>query len=85
MDRSSLIGQGSYAQAFAWGDGRVLKLFRDDHAGLAKEEARIARIVHESGLAVPEVIGIINVDGRPGIVYGRIDGPSMYQKITAGP
>ena len=85
MTKGSLIGQGRSAQVFAWGDGRVLKLFRDGHAGSAKEEARIARIVQESGLAVPEVIGIINVGGRPGIVYERIDGPKMKQRITAGP
>jgi len=85
LDRSSLIGQGRHSEVFAWGDGRVLKLFRDDNAERAEEEARIARIVRESGLAVPEVIGIIKVDGRPGIVYERIDGPTMYQRITAGP
>ena len=85
LDRSSLIGQGPYSELFAWGDGRVLKLFRDDCAGRAEEEARFTRIVQESGLAVSEVIGVIKVDGRPGIVYERIDGPTMYQRITAGP
>ena len=85
MDQSSLIGQGRDAQVFARGDSQVLKLFRDGNAGRAEEEARIARIVQESGLAVPKVIGIIKIDGRPGIVYERIAGPTMFQSITAAP
>lgn len=45
----------------------------------------MARTVFESGYPVPAVYGIVEVHGRHGIVYERVDGPSMLQELMSKP
>ncbi len=80
------VGYGRTAEMFAWGDGQVLKLF---HPGWPREwaehELEVARAVHASGMASPAVGELTEVDGRVGIVFERIVGPSMLQELSARP
>jgi len=82
MKKGSLIGAGRTAEIFAWGDDRVLKLFLDwcPHSWIEKEE-RLSRVIYESGLPVPAVEGIIEVDGRRGIIFERVEGGSMLDEM----
>jgi hypothetical protein len=75
MKKGPLIGTGRTAEIFAWGDDRVLKLFMEwcPHSWIESEE-RLSRVVYESGLPAPEVEGIIEVDGRKGIIFERVEG-----------
>jgi len=85
-ERGKLIGQGRTAEVYAWGDDRVLKLYRAGwHASWAEREAYISRAVSATGLPVPAVGGAIEVDGRQGILFGRVAGPSMLQQFGAKP
>ncbi len=81
-----LIGNGRTAEVFAWGDGQVLKLYR---AGMpaqwVADEARVGRIVVDAGLAAPAIGDIVEVDGRLGVVYERLDGPSMLDYMAGHP
>ena len=81
-----LIGNGRTAEVFAWGDGQVLKLYR---AGMpaqwVTDEARVGRIVVDAGLAAPAIGDIVEVDGRLGVVYERLDGPSMLEYMAGHP
>ncbi|MBN1287750.1 MAG: phosphotransferase [Anaerolineae bacterium] len=78
MAKGELIGRGRTADVFAWDDGRALKLFADwMPAGAVQREADLGRKVHETGLPVPAVYGVVEVDGRRGIVYERVEGPTM--------
>ena len=81
-----LIGNGRTAEVFAWGDGQVLKLYR---AGMpaqwVADEARVGRIVVDAGLAAPAIGDIVEVDGRLGVVYERLDGPSMLEYMAGHP
>ncbi len=77
---------GRTAEVYAWEDGHVLKLYRDwcppdwvDH------EARIARIVNEAGIPAPNVGEIVEVNGRKGILYERVDGPDMLEALKTSP
>ncbi len=80
------MGVGRTAEILAWGDGLVLKLFYDGFpAGMAVEEARSTVSLGELGLPVPRVDGVIEEGGRPGIVFERIEGPSMLARLTAFP
>ena len=84
---SNPIALGRTAQVFAWQEGQVIKLFHD---WVPEEnithEFRVARLVHATGLDVPDVIGeIVEVDGHRGICYQRLDGDSMMQHIAAHP
>ena len=86
------VGEGRTAEIFAWGEGRVLRLFRADASReYALREMRISRSVHEAGLPSPAVYpadsgdGLIEIDGRLGFVMERIDGRSMLHLLIARP
>ena len=86
MRKGKLLGQGRTAEVYAWGDFQVLKLFFTTWpVEWIHQEARVARVVHEAGLASPAAGELIEVDGRLGIVYERIDGPSMLEEVARHP
>ena len=80
------IGLGRTAEVFIWNEGYVLKLF---HHGFSLEfierEAQVARIVHESGISTPAVEDIIQIKGRYGLVYERINGTPMLEILVNKP
>jgi aminoglycoside phosphotransferase (APT) family kinase protein len=83
---SALLARGRTAEIYAWGNGRVLKLFFDwCPESWARQEARVTRAVHAAGLPVPAVEDMIEVDGRTGIVFERVAGRSMLQELLARP
>lgn len=81
-----LLGAGRTAEVFAWGDGQVLKLYRP---GLPRpwvdQEARVGRIVANAGLAAPAVGDLVEIEGRLGIIYERVDGPSLLDFMATHP
>jgi Ser/Thr protein kinase RdoA (MazF antagonist) len=80
------IAQGRTAEIYAWKEGQVLKLFYDWMSASGVEyEARVARSVHASGLPVPAVGEIVILQGHHGLVYERVDGPSMLQVFKTRP
>jgi uncharacterized protein (TIGR02172 family) len=80
------IAVGRTAEIFAWEDGRILKLLRPGFPpGLIQQEQVITTAVGQAGIAVPKIYGVIEVDGRPGILYERIDGPSLTRNIERYP
>jgi aminoglycoside phosphotransferase (APT) family kinase protein len=83
MSDLQLIGKGRLAEVFAWGDTRVLKLFAAgrDHAAI-EAEARVSKIVHAAGVVTPRTHGVIEVEGRHGIVYDRAPGSSMLGLLS---
>jgi len=86
MGDLQLIGKGRLAEVFVWGDPQVLKLFvagRD--AAAIEAEARVGQIVHEAGGVTPDTHGVIEVEGRQGIVYDRVPGVSMLVLLSAKP
>ena len=86
MSNETLIGRGRIAEVFAWGDDQVLKLFYEGQAlDWIKEEARISRLVYETGVATPAVGDVIEVEGRHGIIYGRVHGTSMLTELSSSP
>jgi len=72
------LALGRTAEVYAWEQGQVLKLFYDwfDLEAI-RHEARLAQAVQTTGLPVPRVGRIIHVNGRNGLLYRRIEGPSM--------
>ena len=83
---SSPIAQGRTAEIYSWGDQQILKLYRDwCPPDWVDYEARIAHAVHESGIPSPEVGEIVGVGGRRGLIYERLEGPSMLENMNARP
>jgi len=86
LGKGQIIGLGRTAEIFTWGDDQILKLFRDgwSRSSVEKEE-KITRTVYEAGLPAPAVHGIVEVEGRHGIIYERVDGPSMLEELISKP
>ncbi len=82
----SVVGRGNTADIVEWGRGAVAKVLRP---GIPKEwaetEARTTALVHDLGLPTPAVLDTVTVDGRAGIVFQRVDGPSMWESMCAAP
>jgi len=86
MNLNEPIAEGRIAQIYPWQDGKVLKLARDwVPVDWVDYEYRIARIVHATGLDVPEPFERLEVEGRPGIVYTRVEGQTMLTQIGKAP
>ena len=91
-ERCAIVGRGRTAEIVAWDDGRVMKLY---HAGSSREyvrrEADVSRRVHEAGLPAPAVYdsdtpdGLHEVGGRLGILFERVDGPTMMRDLGKRP
>lgn len=82
----TLVGRGLTSEVYAWGDGRVLKLYPAARTVAEVErECAITRAVHVAGLPVPAVYEVVEVDGRPGLVLERLDGPSMLKAVERKP
>jgi Ser/Thr protein kinase RdoA (MazF antagonist) len=82
----TIIGEGRTADILAWDDGYVLKLYKEGWSReYAEYEARIAHIVHGSGAAAPAVGELVEVDGRMGLVYERVVGPTLEGLIQRAP
>lgn len=83
--RGALLGGGGSAEVFAWGEDRVVKLFRPAYAHIAPLELERARAVAASGAPCPAVYEAIELDGRRGIVFERVDGPLLILRVREAP
>jgi Ser/Thr protein kinase RdoA (MazF antagonist) len=80
------IADGRTAEVFAWGDDQVLKLYREGWPRrVAEFEYHQALASQQTGYRVPRVGEIIERDGRVGIIYQRVDGHSMVDRIIQQP
>lgn len=85
-DLGEPIAIGRTAEIYAWNDGWVLKLFHNwFELEDIKFEQKIARHVHESGIPVPAVGDILDIKGRNGLLYERIEGQNMWEVIQKQP
>jgi uncharacterized protein (TIGR02172 family) len=86
MIPNALVGKGFNSDVYAWGYGRVLKLF---HACVSAEkverEFRSTRAIHDTGLPVPAAYELIEIEGRRGIIFERIDGITMMRYVQSKP
>ena len=78
------IAFGRTAEVFAVGDDRVLKLLKPgfDPRMLSVEFAKTAAVHSASGLA-PAVYGLVDIDGRQGLLFERVFGTSMLDSIMS--
>lgn len=80
------FAQGRTAEIYEWEPGTILKLYRDwCPPDWAERESRAARAVFNAGIQTPDVVDLVELEGRRGIVYQRVDGPSMLQEMGRRP
>ena len=85
-DLGNPISSGRTAEIYHWDQEHVLKLFYDWVALESIEnEARAASTIYKSGLPVPEVGKMIDVNHRAGLIYQRVYGDSMYKAAQRKP
>ena len=80
------LGRGYYAEVFAYGEGKVVKLFDDGRdMEVAEHEAQVTSVARQAGISAPKVYEVVTVNDRAGIVMERIDGDTMIQWGTSLP
>lgn len=86
MRVGELIAVGRTADVHAFGSSDVVKMLRPDTPShWAELEAMSSEAIHRHGLPVPSVRDLTQIDGRASIVFERIDGPSMWQRMLDDP
>jgi uncharacterized protein (TIGR02172 family) len=80
------ISFGRTAEVYDWNPKQVVKLFYKTWAREEVEyEYKVSNLVSDFGLQVPEVYEIVEIDGRIGIVFEKLEGKSMIQVMKAKP
>jgi aminoglycoside phosphotransferase (APT) family kinase protein len=86
MDLDKPLAIGRTAKIYAWKEGWVLKVYEDWFGrGDIEYEARLAAAIRASGLPIPAVGEILEVDGRLGLEYERVDGEEMLDLLSRRP
>jgi len=85
-DKQPPIAVGRTAEIYPYADGKVLKLFLPNvpQAWIDKE-IEIGRYIQEAQLPVPKVYERAEISNREGIVYERIEGPSLLNELATKP
>ncbi|MCI0831648.1 MAG: phosphotransferase [Chloroflexi bacterium] len=80
------IAEGREAEIFAYGEGRVLRLFRGDRTlEHTQTQAAILQAAADAGVRVPAVYGVETVDGRHGMILERLDGEDLFEIAARKP
>ncbi|MCQ6561166.1 phosphotransferase family protein [Paenibacillus mendelii] len=86
IEKGLLIGRGMTAEVYEWGRNRVIKLFYPSiPLDWVQYEVEISTIVSSAGIPAPAPFGIVETEGRHGIVYERIIGRTMLKQISSKP
>ena len=80
------LASGASADVHAWGREQVVKLYqRGSPHSAAEREAESARVAYDAGISSPVPDGIVTVQDRVGVVFARVEGPTMLQVIGLNP
>ncbi len=80
------LARGRTAEVYAWETGKIAKVyFPGFSAEDAAYEAKIAAAVQASGVACPRFYEQVEFEGRPGLIYERVDGVPMAELVFKGP
>jgi Phosphotransferase enzyme family len=86
QEPGDLIGAGRTADVYAWGNDRVLKLYKSwMPVSVVEREFEVTRAAHQAGLPVPETLQMVERDGCHGIVFERVRGASLMQELQRHP
>lgn len=86
MEKGELLGKGTTADVYKWGQDKVIKLYLESfREEWIRREAIISRKVHEAGAPSPEVFDLVEVDGHKGIVFERVFGKTIINSLETEP
>ena len=85
-DTMELIGRGRTADVYAWSDNQVLKLFFDwCPPEWIQREVHVGQMLLSTSLPTPRIMDTVSIDGRQGIIFERVEGPSMLNLLASKP
>ena len=80
-----VLGKGNTAEVIEQDNSKVCKLFYEGYPHSAIErEYNNARLMQTIDIPMPEVYEIVHIGVRAGIIYGRLQGQSMLEKLLQG-
>lgn len=80
------IGEGRTAEVREYGDGAILKLYREDIPGEhVDREYKISCYAYAQGVHTPRPVELVTVEGRKGIVFERIAGATLLKQLAGKP
>jgi len=81
---SAPFARGRTAEIFFWDEDHVLKLYLDwCPTDWVEYESKIAHAVYAAGIPTPAAGEIVEVNGRRGLIYERVEGISMLQDLNS--
>jgi Predicted aminoglycoside phosphotransferase len=84
--KGKLIGKGYTAEVYEWNDKEVLKLFYPDLPDMIIErEYNTSKEIGDLGLPIPKVDKLIDFEGRRGIIYDKVTGVALLEKLLKEP
>lgn len=85
-DLGPRLATGGTAELHALADGRVVKLYWEGAPlDAAEREAERTREAVRLGAPAPQVHDVVSIAERPGVVFERVDGPSMLLVLAQSP
>lgn len=80
------IGVGRTAEVWEYGDGAILKLYREDMPEEhVDREFKVSSYAYAQGVHTPRPVGLVTVENRKGIVFERIAGKTLLKQIGEQP
>jgi uncharacterized protein (TIGR02172 family) len=80
------IGEGRTAEVFEYGEGAILKLYRQSFpADAIRYEFEVSKLANALGIATPAAYELVEREQRTGIVFRRIDGATLLHLMTQQP
>jgi uncharacterized protein (TIGR02172 family) len=80
------IAVGRTAEVYPFENGKVLKLFFPSiPQSWIDKEVDTGRYIQDAHLPVPKVFEKVRLNNREGVIYERIDGPSLLNQLVVKP
>lgn len=80
------LAVGRTSEIYPFGVDKIVKLFLPDWPKeLAEHEAKVADLVFASDLPVPRVWNLVKINGRLGLIYEKINGENLLDKVKKSP
>jgi aminoglycoside phosphotransferase (APT) family kinase protein len=79
------LAYGRQAEIFAWEEGQVIKLFSHNQPEDVQREFKIAQSAYRQGARTPQPLAVVEKNGRPGIVFEQVEGPSLLRLLGLRP
>ncbi|MFN2146224.1 MAG: phosphotransferase family protein [Anaerolineales bacterium] len=85
-DLGNPIAMGRTAEIYSYGEGKVLKLFlASTPQPWIDKEIQVGRYIHSMQLPVPKVYERVKIHERQGVIYERVEGPTLLNELATKP